>query len=128
VSSAAISNAQLETIIYAYQRFEQRLPDGARAGFFLVRARGARPAEARASALDVLERERWGLARWQACWWWRRRRPCVARAALTRAPALPLPLLAQGDGAGVGKGRQIAALVREFFATGGKRALWVSTR
>jgi hypothetical protein len=34
----------------------------------------------------------------------------------------------QGDGAGVGKGRQIAALIREFFETGGKRTLWVSTR
>jgi hypothetical protein len=27
----------------------------------------------------------------------------------------------------VGKGRQIAALIREFFETGGTRALWVST-
>lgn len=32
-----------------------------------------------------------------------------------------------GDGAGVGKGRQIAALIKEFFVTGGKRVLWVST-
>lgn len=32
-----------------------------------------------------------------------------------------------GDGAGVGKGRQIAALCKEFFDTGGTRVLWVST-
>lgn len=38
VEARAISNAQLETIVYAYQRFGMRLPDGARAGFFLVRA------------------------------------------------------------------------------------------
>lgn len=31
-----------------------------------------------------------------------------------------------GDGAGVGKGRQIAALILEQQRTGGKRALWVS--
>lgn len=31
------------------------------------------------------------------------------------------------QGAGVGKGRQIAALIKEFMATGGKRILWVST-
>ncbi|GLC46902.1 hypothetical protein PLESTB_001282200 [Pleodorina starrii] len=62
-----LSNAQLETVLYAFQRFERRLPDGARAGFFL------------------------------------------------------------GDGAGVGKGRQIAAVIKEFWATGGRRVLWVST-
>jgi hypothetical protein len=32
-----------------------------------------------------------------------------------------------GDGAGVGKGRQIAGLIKEFWATGGRRVLWVST-
>jgi hypothetical protein len=37
VAQPAISNAQLETVIYANQRFQQRLPDGSRAGFFLVR-------------------------------------------------------------------------------------------
>ena len=43
VDSGAISNAQLETVVYANQRFQQRQPDGARAGFFLVRrARHAR--------------------------------------------------------------------------------------
>ncbi|MEW5304646.1 MAG: hypothetical protein WDW36_007243 [Sanguina aurantia] len=33
----------------------------------------------------------------------------------------------EDEGAGVGKGRQIAALIKEFMATGGKRILWVST-
>ncbi|KAF5829652.1 hypothetical protein DUNSADRAFT_15693 [Dunaliella salina] len=32
-----------------------------------------------------------------------------------------------GDGAGVGKGRQIAAIIKEYWATGGRRVLWVST-
>lgn len=34
-----------------------------------------------------------------------------------------------GDGAGVGKGRQIAAIIKDFFAAGGPqpRVLWVST-
>ncbi|MEW5318589.1 MAG: hypothetical protein WDW38_009802 [Sanguina aurantia] len=67
VVSGRISNAQLETVVYAMMRFQQRLEDESRAGFFL------------------------------------------------------------GDGAGVGKGRQIAALIKEFRATGGKRVLWVST-
>lgn len=31
-----------------------------------------------------------------------------------------------GDGAGVGKGRQIAALIRDFWENGGRRCLWVS--
>lgn len=31
-----------------------------------------------------------------------------------------------GDGAGVGKGRQIAALIKQHFAEGGTRALWIS--
>lgn len=33
---------------------------------------------------------------------------------------------AAGDGAGVGKGRQIAALIKQHFNDGGRRALWVS--
>jgi hypothetical protein len=57
--SKTISNLQLETVVYAMQRFEgPRLPDGSRAGFFL------------------------------------------------------------GDGAGVGKGRQIAALIKEMWLKG----------
>ncbi|KAK9808500.1 hypothetical protein WJX73_001795 [Symbiochloris irregularis] len=66
VTQNLISAAQLETIIYANDRFEQRLPSGERAGFFL------------------------------------------------------------GDGAGVGKGRQIAALVRDQWELGRRRFLWVS--
>ncbi|GFR48741.1 hypothetical protein Agub_g10699, partial [Astrephomene gubernaculifera] len=67
LSRGELSNAQLETVLYAFQRFEKRLPDGSRAGFFL------------------------------------------------------------GDGAGVGKGRQIASVIREYWATGGRKVLWVST-
>ena len=31
-----------------------------------------------------------------------------------------------GDGAGVGKGRQIAAMIKEEYACGGRRILWLS--
>lgn len=62
-----ISNAQLETVTYAMQRFTgERLEDGSRAGFFL------------------------------------------------------------GDGAGVGKGRQIAATIKEMWGRGTRRILWLS--
>uniref|UniRef100_A0A7S3VIP5 Strawberry notch AAA domain-containing protein n=1 Tax=Dunaliella tertiolecta TaxID=3047 RepID=A0A7S3VIP5_DUNTE len=67
VKAKKLSNAQLETVLYSMMRFNQELPSGERAGFFL------------------------------------------------------------GDGAGVGKGRQIAAIIKEFWATGGRRVLWVST-
>ena len=67
VASGALSSLQLESIIYACQRFEgPRLADGSRSGFFL------------------------------------------------------------GDGAGVGKGRQIAGLAYEHMLTGGKRVVWLS--
>ena len=69
VASGALSSLQLESIIYACQRFEgPRLTDGkqSRAGFFL------------------------------------------------------------GDGAGVGKGRQLAGLAYEHWRTGGKRIVWLS--
>lgn len=32
-----------------------------------------------------------------------------------------------GDGAGVGKGRQIAGIVMDNYARGRRRAIWVST-
>jgi hypothetical protein len=67
VNARLLSDAQLETVIYASQKFHgSRLPDGKRAGFFL------------------------------------------------------------GDGAGVGKGRQIAALIKQNWAEGGRHVLWVS--
>lgn len=63
----ALSDAQLESVAYAVQRFSgKRLPDGSRAGFFL------------------------------------------------------------GDGAGVGKGRQIAALIKVLWSGGTRRVLWLS--
>jgi hypothetical protein len=58
IAAGRLSNAQLETVLYAFQRFARLLPDGSRAGFFL------------------------------------------------------------GDGAGVGKGRQIAAVIKEFWCAG----------
>jgi hypothetical protein len=66
VASGALSNLQIESIIYAFQRFSNKLPDGQRMGFIL------------------------------------------------------------GDGAGVGKGRQIAGCAYEHWRTGGRRILWVS--
>jgi len=64
VEAGIISDAQLETVIYANMRFNQ--PERPRMGFFL------------------------------------------------------------GDGAGVGKGRQIAALCKQHWHDGGRRILWVS--
>ena len=64
VDKGIISDAQLETVIYANMRYRQ--PDRPRLGFFL------------------------------------------------------------GDGAGVGKGRQIAALCKQHWHDGGRRILWVS--
>jgi hypothetical protein len=62
-----LSDAQMESIIYAWTKFEgPRLPDGKRRGFFL------------------------------------------------------------GDGAGVGKGRTIAGLVKQHWNAGGKYILWLS--
>ncbi|EFN55772.1 hypothetical protein CHLNCDRAFT_51983 [Chlorella variabilis] len=67
VAERLLSDAQLETIVYANMKFNgPRLPDGKRAGFFL------------------------------------------------------------GDGAGVGKGRQIGGLIKQHWADGGRRVLWVS--
>ena len=64
VANGVLSDAQLETVIYANMRFNQ--PERPRMGFFL------------------------------------------------------------GDGAGVGKGRQIAALCKQHWHDGGRRILWVS--
>ena len=68
-AKGGLSALQMESVLYACMRYEQRLPGarGERAGFFL------------------------------------------------------------GDGAGVGKGRQIAGLVYEHRRRGGRRVLWVST-
>jgi hypothetical protein len=67
VDSKLLSDAQMETVIYASMKFHgPRLADGKRHGFFL------------------------------------------------------------GDGAGVGKGRQIAALAKQHFLEGGTRVLWIS--
>ena len=67
MAKGTISSLQLESVIYAFQRFGgPKLPDGSRAGFWL------------------------------------------------------------GDGAGVGKGRQLAAAAFEHMRCGGKRVLWIS--
>lgn len=66
VKRGQLSSLQLETVLYANMRFNLRLPNGSRAGFFL------------------------------------------------------------GDGAGVGKGRQIAACVKQAHRQGVKRFLWIT--
>lgn len=67
VFNGTLSEAQLESVVYASQKFHgPKLPSGHRAGFFL------------------------------------------------------------GDGAGVGKGRQIAALIKQHWEEGGTQVLWVS--
>ncbi|GLC46848.1 hypothetical protein PLESTB_001541000 [Pleodorina starrii] len=87
VDAGAISNAQLETAIYACMRFAQRLGcssdgEGAAAG-----PSGSAPA-------DLGPQPRAGFF--------------------------------LGDGAGVGKGRQIGAIIRECWSRGVRRVLWVS--
>lgn len=62
-----LSGVQLETVVYAGQRHEQRTPSGARAGYFI------------------------------------------------------------GDGTGVGKGRQISAIIFDNWRQGRRRAVWFST-
>ena len=42
------------------------------------------------------------------------------------SPERPRPGFFLGDGAGVGKGRQIAALIKQHWHDGGRRILWVS--
>lgn len=66
IKSGTLSNPQLETIVYASQKFEEFLPNGTRKGFFL------------------------------------------------------------GDGAGVGKGRQLSGLVLENWAQDRKKSIWLS--
>lgn len=67
VEEGLLSDAQLESVVYASMKFNGKLlTDGERRGFFL------------------------------------------------------------GDGAGVGKGRQIAALIKQHWEEGGTRALWIS--
>ena len=66
ITSGAISDAQLENIVYAGQANEQILPDGERRGYFI------------------------------------------------------------GDGTGVGKGRQIAAIIMDNIRQGRKKAVWIS--
>ena len=41
-------------------------------------------------------------------------------------PERPRPGFFLGDGAGVGKGRQIAALIKQHWIEGGRRILWIS--
>lgn len=66
ITSGAISDVQLESIVYAGQAHSQMLPNGQRRGFFI------------------------------------------------------------GDGTGVGKGRQIAAIIADNMRQGRKKAVWVS--
>ncbi len=66
IESGALSDAQLENVVYAGQAHDQVLPDGKRLGYFI------------------------------------------------------------GDGTGVGKGRQIAAIILDNFNRGRKKAVWVS--
>jgi hypothetical protein len=66
INSGAISNLQLEAIVYACQRFEKFMPNGQRFGFFI------------------------------------------------------------GDGAGVGKGRELAGLIFECWRKNLKKAIWLS--
>jgi hypothetical protein len=85
VATGALSSLQLESVIYACQRFEgPRLPLS-------------------------------GVAA-----------PTGAPGASSSSSVPPRAGFFLGDGAGVGKGRQIAGLAYEHWFTGGKRVLWLS--
>lgn len=51
----------------------------------------------------------------------------MMRFNIERLTGAPRPGFFLGDGAGVGKGRQIAAVIKDFWRCGGRRILWVST-
>jgi hypothetical protein len=63
VADALISNAQLETVVYANQRFGHRLLGGARAGFFLVRRPPPCCGGPGAQGAPWAPRQRWPAAR-----------------------------------------------------------------
>ena len=64
VSEGRLSNIQLERVIYAGQRHEQRLPDGARAGFFVGDGTGV----GKGRILAGIIADNWNQGRERALW------------------------------------------------------------
>lgn len=120
VESGAISNLQLEAIVYASMRFERRLPSGERMGFFL--GDGAGIGKVRAC---VVVGARWSHRGCFEC-----KGQCTNHVTCESPPVLrssrfPRKLkrfLCVGS-----QGRQIAGLIREQWrASNVRRVLWVS--
>src|SRR5438874_9122293 len=64
VSEGRLSDIQLERVIYAGQRHEQRLPDGSRAGFFVGDGTGV----GKGRALAGIIADNWNQMRQRAIW------------------------------------------------------------
>ena len=64
ISSGLLSDIQLERVIYAGQRHEQRLPDGSRAGFFVGDGTGVGKGRVLAGTIA----DNWNQARQRAIW------------------------------------------------------------
>ncbi len=64
VEEGALSDIQLERVIYAGQRHEQRLPDGARCGFFVGDGTGL----GKGRALAAIVFDNWNKGRRRAVW------------------------------------------------------------
>src|SRR5437667_10411664 len=64
VSEGRLSDIQLERVIYAGQRHEQRLPDGSRAGFFVGDGTGV----GKGRVLAGIIADNWHQSRQRALW------------------------------------------------------------
>ena len=64
VSEGRLSDIQLERVIYAGQRHEQRLPDGSRAGFFVGDGTGV----GKGRVLAGIIADNWNQNRQRAIW------------------------------------------------------------
>jgi hypothetical protein len=101
IDSGQLSQLQLEGVRYACAKHLERIPSGERAGFFIGRWLGW-------CVFVVLCLWKCGSrSRWKRC------RPHVR---LLSSANFALPHI--GDGAGVGKGRQIAAVALDNYVRG----------
>ena len=122
----------MESLIYAFQKFEgPRLPGGERAGFFLGDGAGAFLFEGAGEGKDYQGSVACGKGEGRPLASAREHESCVHVFRASIVPCLRTPgslFLAplSGRPPGVGKGRQIAGMIAEYFALGGRRVLWVS--
>lgn len=140
----ALPSLQLEGVLYACSKHLTWLPSGERCGFFIGEHRPPDLALAwkLGSQSEVLcicmalqlhslhvclcagQPRLKGLGIWAPAW----RVPAHISGPVfldhTRLPASTPP---PGDGAGVGKGRQISGIVLDNYARGRRKSVWIST-